>query len=703
MRDLKDLSEITVLADLKLPTILYTMQTPIKDAEKAVPSGKISGSRGLRWIASLSLLVLISGSPSKAANSVSQYGITWTFSQDRPVGQFANGDWWVVGPVTITNISPKTGDGGINFSSGSMINPIPGESGTQGFYQNGGPTHPENLPKYDAAKNISLHLPITVAANNSVCSTMNNPDTYKGSLNASGNWILAEDAEKTWFKEFAILTVVAAAPAEGSFRPPYAGSNKTIKSNWNVNNLNYSVLRSLAVPIPSNAPSMTWLEDATQRPLLEMNFGYLNSNFKATWAENKPGGYPRRAYGREVSGISSGAGLMLNSNLSNAQKKKLATHMVQWGIDTYGLLENGMQYWGSGGHQNGRLIPVYLAGKMLNDGQILARASGNSPLQELLTHFFVGRSQIDTPRSPPTPTYPLPNKPYTEAMLGMPEWCFGYPGDPNNSAAWDNSEGFNYSGYRYVNGGSNCGTVATILLMGGRAEVNHEAFFTYHIDLYYPRQRPTGNAAYSSNSNGIQPFVRDMWDVHIRGLTAPPVDPPVDPPVGTSSFAVGDRIQVNFVAPAAVYASAASTNQTGTQAGINLGTIIAGPVANGNVKWFQINYDNGVDGWTNESAFSKSYSPPYSTFAVGDSIQTWRTTYVNSTASTNNLVGQQSANVQGTIVEGPIGPDGSNIVWFKINYSSGVDGWSGADNLKKSSSPPLSTRPSKPTGLRVVE
>ena len=37
-----------------------------------------------------------------SATSVSQFGVTWSFSQDRPVGQFANGDWWVVGPVTIT-------------------------------------------------------------------------------------------------------------------------------------------------------------------------------------------------------------------------------------------------------------------------------------------------------------------------------------------------------------------------------------------------------------------------------------------------------------------------------------------------------------------------------------------------------------------------------------------------------------------------
>ena len=39
--------------------------------------------------------------------SVSQYGITWTFDKPARVGQFINGDWYVVGPVTIKAITPK--------------------------------------------------------------------------------------------------------------------------------------------------------------------------------------------------------------------------------------------------------------------------------------------------------------------------------------------------------------------------------------------------------------------------------------------------------------------------------------------------------------------------------------------------------------------------------------------------------------------
>ncbi len=38
--------------------------------------------------------------------SVSEYGITWAFEKPARVGQFINGDWYVVGPVTVVRIDP---------------------------------------------------------------------------------------------------------------------------------------------------------------------------------------------------------------------------------------------------------------------------------------------------------------------------------------------------------------------------------------------------------------------------------------------------------------------------------------------------------------------------------------------------------------------------------------------------------------------
>ena len=57
---------------------------------------------------------------------ISQFGITWTFDKDYTVGQFANGDYWVVGPVTIIEITPISEDDGAGrIVHGSMLNPSP--------------------------------------------------------------------------------------------------------------------------------------------------------------------------------------------------------------------------------------------------------------------------------------------------------------------------------------------------------------------------------------------------------------------------------------------------------------------------------------------------------------------------------------------------------------------------------------------------
>jgi len=44
-------------------------------------------------------------------DTVSQHGITWKFSEPARVGQFVNGDYYVVGPVTITSITPRPENG----------------------------------------------------------------------------------------------------------------------------------------------------------------------------------------------------------------------------------------------------------------------------------------------------------------------------------------------------------------------------------------------------------------------------------------------------------------------------------------------------------------------------------------------------------------------------------------------------------------
>ncbi len=545
-------------------------------------------NRLARRAALVSACALACGMPQSlsAATSVAQYGITWTFSTDRPVGQFANGDWWVVGPVTLSNISPKS-SGASDYTNGSMLNPVPAQA--QGLYFDSG-TDGGVHSTYSTAKNISLQLPYVVQPGNSVYTVMNNPDSWSSS---SGGVV-----EKTWFKETAVLTVLSAAPPAGSFRPPYAGTDKTIKSNWNVGSMNYGVLRKLTPPNAAHIPNREWLETATKRPLIEMAYDYVNSNWKASWHDPKPGAYPRRTYGREISHISSGAGLFLQTNVSDQVKERLLINMVQWGIDVYGLLNVNMQWWPAGGHNHGRMLPIYLAAKVLNDGAMMSTLNAKaSAFQEVSQHWYVTQKHVDTPRAQPGAMA------YTSAMIGMPEWSAGGVWEYNQPDA-----NFWAPTYRFICSAPTCGMVATILLMNGRNDLPPaDIMFRYIVERHYPLTK--GGAAHTLPAYGdsVTLLTRDLWDAYISGIVVPPptVAPPPDPP----AFVIGDRIETwrntNVRASAAL-----SGTLLGTQVLGSLGTIVAGPISMDSITWWQVNYDAGADGWSGGDNFVKSSTQP---------------------------------------------------------------------------------------------
>ena len=80
--------------------------------------------------------------------SVSRWGITWTFEKPARVGQFVNGDWYVVGEVTVKAIDPrplwdnevknvvpedKEKSGGKYVRNGCILNINPTDTAKSGF------------------------------------------------------------------------------------------------------------------------------------------------------------------------------------------------------------------------------------------------------------------------------------------------------------------------------------------------------------------------------------------------------------------------------------------------------------------------------------------------------------------------------------------------------------------------------------------
>ena len=145
------------------------------------------------------------------ASSVSQNGVTWKFDGDYQVGQFITGDYWVVGPVTITMIDPAwTGT-----RHGTMINATSGKQGLDAYVD---PTY--GTIQYDSSLNIEAGsgLPVTVQAGNSVISAIGRPESE-----AASNGRL-----RPMVKTIAVLTVLSEAPPADAFRPSYVGTTKTI-------------------------------------------------------------------------------------------------------------------------------------------------------------------------------------------------------------------------------------------------------------------------------------------------------------------------------------------------------------------------------------------------------------------------------------------------------------------------------------------
>ena len=102
------------------------------------------------------------GSAAVGTNWIEQWGIRWTFDRNISVngsagtyryGQFVNGDYWIVGPVTITAINPPSHNINGRVTNGSMINPQTGNAYAKQGYDN---TMPFN--EYDNNLNMALNI-----------------------------------------------------------------------------------------------------------------------------------------------------------------------------------------------------------------------------------------------------------------------------------------------------------------------------------------------------------------------------------------------------------------------------------------------------------------------------------------------------------------------------------------------------------------
>jgi hypothetical protein len=520
-----------------------------------------------------------------AATSVTHYGITWTFSADRPTGTFVNGEPWVIGPVTITNINPNPSQSTYNVQHGSMINPIANTN--QGFDSNPVVTG----VKYDATKNVALSFPFTLQTGNVLVSAK------------------SQSYYPTWLRTVCALTVLSTPPPSGSFRPGIFGTNRTVK--WNVSQMNWSVLKNYAAT-PSTPSRAEIAAQILPLPWFEWSPSWDGNSLQAddntTDLPLVNGHY--RLYGRETAAKFARIALWLNTNQPLADKQAIAIQLVQNGIDIFEYVNHGGGFLADGGHKCGRKLPLVIAAMMLNDSSLRAMAGNPTIFQEdqqlwTVTQADVGR--VIYVAQPGDSWYGREFLQYTQADVGMAEWGIRHNWRPfEDNRSWSAT-------YRNVVADGMMGAWLAAYLMGAQSTWNYPTAFAYM-------------ERYASISGVKTGFVAEMYNTYKQGagtITPPPgtaVDPVITPPGG--NFDTTQSVTISTTTPSATIRYTLNDVTPGTS-----DPIYAGPISVSSTKKIKaIAYATGLNpsGVTTAdftiSAMPPSFSPAPGAYSGAQSV-----------------------------------------------------------------------------------
>ena len=294
--------------------------------------------------------------------SVSQYGITWTFEKPARVGQFVNGDFYVVGPVTIKAVDPRTlTDAEVPADqidrheihlantlqavrNGSMLNPpaaraVAFDSGVMNWFRR------EGLAVF----------PVAMKPGDSLVSTISLKvgERARFVYHAGG---ARNDGDNSPIKVAAVLTCVAAQVPPDAFRPAFC--DRKWDRCYYARDLRRDLLPKLE-RVPGARDPVAFAE-VFQKPWVNLGFFGFDEPM-----ENMP------HYGQWVGQASGDAALLLCLDYSPAEKERLLVNFVQVGIDYWGMIQSGHPGWeGWGGHGSGRKLPIVFAGHLLGDDRM---------------------------------------------------------------------------------------------------------------------------------------------------------------------------------------------------------------------------------------------------------------------------------------------------------------------------------------------
>lgn len=331
--------------------------------------------------------------PHASADSIVTDGITWYFDSTVISGRFANGDYWVKGPVTINRITPDFN----GEQHGWEVNPM--TSGPIGF--------DSRLQGFDAS--VVPELPYVAQPGQSLVKSVSREPFSEGDL-------------RPCLEEAAVLTVIDTIPEniENFFRPPYVGEDKPF---YSIDSIRTELLPSL--PAVTGAPALDSIESLFRRVRMDHR-PYKNSTYMRP---AKHLGYYASTNATQINVAV--LRLMLDDPLS--EKMDALTAVLQCGIDYYHFTLEGQDWPRGGGEQPGNKLPIVFFATMLGNAEAQQYA------KELIlyddVHTYYGRDSI--------------------ALWGNVGWARGYPREEPywKALAFGNGDRTVADPYGYIDGG----------------------------------------------------------------------------------------------------------------------------------------------------------------------------------------------------------------------------------------------------------
>ncbi len=448
---------------------------------------------------------------------VTQGHITWHFDKAAPVGQFVNGDYYVVGPVTITRIEPPPADG----RNGSVLNlKAPSDKDRD----RSASSFDNRIRNYDASRTSTT--PFEMKAGDMLVSSVS---TEKGKHMCLFN----REKNLSPVLSYSILTCLEASVPPDTFRPGYCDRGMKL---YRARDIQWWQLHSLEHV--EEVPDIDRWAGLFRQPWIDLvGFCFAGA------AEYQP------QYARETVRAESFATLLLNLDFPHEKKRPLLINFVQYGIDLWSIVKSEPEFRGwkaNGGHGNGRKWAICFAGMMLGDKE-MASPSVSQPdfrfgmdMQTAYGKSWTGAKVVYAGhwglyKGEPAGKQPQ-HKPYEH--LEPKDWPIGeykYP--------WMKEARKQYAGEAYrrsINSPVWVGTALAARIMHAEPFYAHNAFFDY-VDRWMTEDDAPLRAKIMEQTNPAarhdfredkfhagrisDPFVELMWKKY-RNAIPPKREPP---------------------------------------------------------------------------------------------------------------------------------------------------------------------------------